>query len=146
MGINGWVGGWKGGGVGWDGTITFIAALSFAFADIRHATLLYIILHLHTYVMRHCCTFSSICTHKHYVRLLSVLSHLHVGDDDDEDEVGHEDEGEEEEEEEEYDDDDDDDNDDDDTDDDDDVDDDDDDDDGNGEQTIFWHLLNSLEK
>ena len=108
--------------------------------------------------MLRCCTLSCTCTHtscdtavrflqfahKHYVRLLSVLSHLHVGDDDDEDEVGHEDEGEEEEEE--YDDDDDDDdNDDDDTDDDDDVDDDDD-DDGNGEQTIFWHLLNSLEK
>ena len=42
-----------GGGVGWGAMLRFIAT----------ATAQYILLHLHTYVMLRCCTFSCISTH-----------------------------------------------------------------------------------
>jgi len=37
-----------GGGVGWGGIIASFAVRSDALADIRHATLLYVLMHLHT--------------------------------------------------------------------------------------------------
>ena len=49
------------GGVGWDNSV--IAVRSHALAHIRHATLLYVLMHLHTYVMLRRCTFSCTCTH-----------------------------------------------------------------------------------
>ena len=54
-------GGW--GGVGWRGIIASLAIRSHALAHIRHATLLYVLMHLHTYVMLRRCTFSCACTH-----------------------------------------------------------------------------------
>ena len=54
----------EGGGGGWGGgIIASFAVCSHALAHIRHATLLYVLMHLHTYVMLRCCTFSCSCTH-----------------------------------------------------------------------------------
>ena len=80
------------GGVGWGGKIASFAVRSHALAHIRHATLLYVLLHLHTYVMLRCCTFSCTCTHTscyaavrchalahiRHATLLYVLMHLHT--------------------------------------------------------------------
>ena len=73
-GGGGWGVGW--GGVGWDDSVIcctfsctcthtscYAAVRSHALAHIRHATLLYVLMHLHTYVMPRCCTFSCTCTH-----------------------------------------------------------------------------------
>ena len=95
--------GW--GGVGWGDSViccTFsctcthtscnAAVRSHALAHIRHATLLYVLMHLHTYVMLRCCTFSCTCTHTschaavrshalahiRHATLLYVLMHLHT--------------------------------------------------------------------
>ena len=54
-------GGW--GGVGWGGIITSLLLRSHALACIRHATLLCILKHLHTFVMLRCRTVFSTCTH-----------------------------------------------------------------------------------
>ena len=43
-------------GVGWGAIIASFAVRSHALAHIRHATLLYVLMHLHTYVMLRCCT------------------------------------------------------------------------------------------
>ena len=83
-------GGWGGwGGVGWDNSVIcctfsctcthtsccctfsctcthtscYAAVRSHALAHIRHATPLYVLMHLHTYVMLRRCTFSCTCTH-----------------------------------------------------------------------------------
>ena len=102
-------GGW--GGVGWGGMLTFIAtantqyvllhsthtscyaaARSLALPRIRHATLLHVLLHFHTYVLLRCCTFSCTSTHTScyaaarslalpHIRLatlLHVLLHFHA--------------------------------------------------------------------
>ena len=83
--------GW-GGGVGWGGIIASFAVRSHALAHIRHATLLYVLMHLHTYVMLRCGTFSCTCTHTscyaavrshalahtRHATLLYVLMHLHT--------------------------------------------------------------------
>ena len=59
---------------------------------IRHATLLYVFMHLHAYVMLRCCTFSCTCTHMscyaavrshalahiRHAALLYVFMHLHA--------------------------------------------------------------------
>ena len=98
----GW-GGW--GGVGWDNSVIcctfsctcthtscYAAVRSHALAHISHATLLYVLMHLHTYVMLRCCTFSCTCTHTScdaavrshalahicHATLLYVLMHLHT--------------------------------------------------------------------
>ena len=97
------VGGW--GGVGWDNSVIcctfsctcthtscYAAVRSHALAHIRHATLLYVLMHLHTYVMLRCCTFSCTCTHTscyaavrshalahiRHATPLYVLMHLHT--------------------------------------------------------------------
>ena len=44
-------------------TSCYAAVRSHALAHIRRATLLYVLMHLHTYVMLGCCTFSCTCTH-----------------------------------------------------------------------------------
>ena len=76
---------------GW-GIIASFAVRSHALAHIHHATLLYVLMHLHTYVMLRCCTFSCTCTHTscyaavrshalahiHHATLLYVLMHLHT--------------------------------------------------------------------
>ena len=64
-------GGW--GGVGWRGIIASLAIRSHALAHIRHATLLYVLMHLHTYVMLRHCTFS--CTRTHTSCYAAVRSH-----------------------------------------------------------------------
>ena len=90
-------GGWGGvgwGGVGWGEIIASFAVRSHALAHIRHATLLYVLMHLHTHthVMLRCCTFSSTCTHTscyaavrshalahiRHATPLYVLMHLHT--------------------------------------------------------------------
>ena len=98
-------GGVGGGGVGWDNSVIcctfsctcthtscYAAVRSRALAHIRHATLLYVLMHLHTYVMLRCCTFSCTCTHTscyaavrshalahiRHATLLYVLMHLHT--------------------------------------------------------------------
>ena len=56
--------GW--GGVGWDVNVHRDRSLiqrSLAVPHIRHATLLHVLLHLLTYVMLRCCTFSCTCSH-----------------------------------------------------------------------------------
>ena len=72
-------------------TSCYAAVRSHALAHIRHATLLYVLMHLHTYVMLRCCTFSCTCTHTscyaavrshalahiRHATLLYVLMHLH---------------------------------------------------------------------
>ena len=68
--------GQEGGGVGWDNSVIDLAfsctcthtscypsVRSHALAHIRHAMLLCVLMHLHTYVMRRCCAFSCTCTH-----------------------------------------------------------------------------------
>ena len=78
--------------MGWGGIIASFAVRSHALAHIRHATLLYVLMHLHTYVMLRCCTFSCTCTHTscyaavrshalahiRHATLLYVLMHLHT--------------------------------------------------------------------
>ena len=57
-------GGW--GGVGWDVNVHCDcnhAVRSLALPHIRHATLLRVLLHIHTYVLLCCCTFSCTSTH-----------------------------------------------------------------------------------
>ena len=85
--------------VGWGGIIASFAVRSHALAHIRHATLLYALMHLHTYVMLRCCTFSCTCTHTscyaavrshalahiRHATLLYVLMHWSHADDDDDD-------------------------------------------------------------
>ena len=44
-------------------TSCYAAARSLALSHIRHATLLHVLLHFHTYVMLRCCTFSCTSTH-----------------------------------------------------------------------------------
>ena len=44
-------------------TSCYAAVHSHAPAHICHATLLYVLMHLHIYVMLRCCTFSCTCTH-----------------------------------------------------------------------------------
>ena len=72
--------------------LCYAAVCSHALADIRPATLLYVLMHLHTYVMRRCGTFSCTCTHRsryagvrshafahiHHARSLYVRTHLHT--------------------------------------------------------------------
>ena len=86
-----------GGGVGWGGMLTFIATAthtvrSLALPHIRHALLLHVLLHFHTYVMLSCCTFPCTSTHTscyaaarslalphiHHATLLHVLLHFHT--------------------------------------------------------------------
>ena len=58
--------GWVGGGVGWDVNAHCDCnhiVRSPALPHIRHATLLHVLLHFHTYVMLRCCTFSCTSTH-----------------------------------------------------------------------------------
>ena len=85
-GVRGW---W--GGVGWGGIIASFAARH-ALAHIRHATPLYVLMRLHTYVMLRRCTFSCTCTHTscyaavrshalahiRHATLLYVLMRLHT--------------------------------------------------------------------
>ena len=73
-------------------TSCYAAVRSHALAHIRHATLLYVLMHLHTYVMLRCCTFSCTCTHTscyaavrshalahiRHATPLYVLMHLHT--------------------------------------------------------------------
>ena len=66
-----------GGGVGWGGIIASFAVRSHALAHIRHASLLYVLMHLHTYVMLRCCT-SHALAHIRHATLLYVLMHLHT--------------------------------------------------------------------
>ena len=93
------------GGVGWDNSVIcctfsctcthtscYAAVRSHALAHIRHATLLYVLMHLHTYVMLRCCTFSCTCTHTscyaavrshalahiRHATPLYILMHLHT--------------------------------------------------------------------
>ena len=95
----------EGGGVGWDNSVIcctfsctcthtscYAAVRSHALAHIRHATPLYVLMHLHTYVMLRCCTFSCTCTHTscyaavrshalahiRHATPLYVLMHLHT--------------------------------------------------------------------
>ena len=70
----------------------YAAVRSHALAHIRHATLLYVLMHLHTYVMLRRCTFSCTCTHTscyaavrfhalahiRHATPLYVLTHLHT--------------------------------------------------------------------
>ena len=80
---------------GGGGIIASFAVCSHALAHIRHATLLYVLMHLHTYVMLRCCTFSCTCTHTScYAAVrshaLAHIRHLHNdqhADDDDDDEI-----------------------------------------------------------
>ena len=61
----------------------YAAVRSHALAHIRHATPLYVLMHLHTHVMLRCCTFSCTCTHTScYAAVRS-----HDDDDDDDDEI-----------------------------------------------------------
>jgi len=82
MGLTGW------GGVGWRGVITFICAWHtwcytavrlFALPHMHDATLLYVFLHVLTYMMLCCCT--SFCTSSHIWCYASVrrlaLPHIH---------------------------------------------------------------------
>ena len=69
--VGGVGGGWGGvgwGGVGWRGNVNVHCdcnhiVRSLAFPHIRHATLLHVLLHFHTYVMLRCCTFFCTSTH-----------------------------------------------------------------------------------
>ena len=70
----------------------YAAVRSQALAHIRPATLLCVIMHLHTYIMLRCCAFGCTCTHTscyapvlsralpqmHHATLLCVLMHLHI--------------------------------------------------------------------
>ena len=95
---------WYIGGVGWGGLITFIflctqtscyaTVHSLARAHIRHETLLYVLLHVHTYIMLCYCTvlyvflrvhtyvmlcmFSCTCTHTSCYVMITLLLHLHT--------------------------------------------------------------------
>ena len=78
--------------MGWSGIIASFAVRSHALAHIRHATLLYVLMRLHTYVMLRCSTFSCTCTHTscyaavrshalahiRHATPLYVLMHLHT--------------------------------------------------------------------
>ena len=73
-------------------TSCYAAARSLALSHIRHATLLHVLLHFHTYVMLRCCTFSCTSTHTscyaaarslalphiRHATLLHVLLHFHM--------------------------------------------------------------------
>ena len=84
MGLTGW------GGLGWGGVITFIctawhtwcyaAVRLFALPHMHDATLLYVFLHVLTYMMLRCCTSS--CTSSHIWCYASVrrLTLLHIHD------------------------------------------------------------------
>ena len=58
-------------------TSCYAAVRSHALAHIRHATLLYVLMHSHTYVMLRSCTFSCTCTHTScYAAVRSHCTHM----------------------------------------------------------------------
>ena len=70
-----------GGGVGWDVNVHCDCnhiVRSLALPHVRHATLLHVLLHFHTYVMLRCCTFSCTSTHTSCYAAARSLALPHV--------------------------------------------------------------------
>ena len=55
-----------------------LAVCCLALAHIRHAMLLYVVLRLHTYVMRRCCMLSCACTHTSCHAAVCSLALAHI--------------------------------------------------------------------
>ena len=62
--------------MGWGGIIASFAVRSHALAHIRHATLLYVLMHLHTY--SYAAVRSHALAHIRHATLLYILMHLQI--------------------------------------------------------------------
>ena len=63
-------------GVGWDNNVigTSTHMWCYAAAHIRHATLLYVLSHLHAYVILRYCRFSCTCTHNYVMMMMMMMT------------------------------------------------------------------------